>query len=182
MDEQSIVKSLQAGEPAALEQLVCLHGDKLFRSAVLLCGNEQLAEELVQETFLQAIRAAVKFRGRSAVFTWLYGMLLNVNRKRCRRAFRLVFTGDLPEEPVMPSTASALSVDKEAVANLVFSALRELSVKHRAVIVLHYYEDMSIDDIAAQLRVGNGTVKSRLHYAKERLRHLLPEELNLFAG
>ncbi len=181
MDEQSIVESLQAGEPAALEQLVDLHGDKLFRSAVLLCGDEQIAEDLVQETFLRAFRAASNFRGQSAVFTWMYGILLNVNRKRSRNVFRLIFTDELPEREAEDPVGTASFADEDTVAILVSKALRKLSVKHREVIVLYYYGDMAIDDIAAQIGVGSGTVKSRLHYAKERLRDFLPKELNLFA-
>jgi RNA polymerase sigma-70 factor (ECF subfamily) len=181
MGEERLGELLRTGQPAALEQLVALYGDRLFRSAVLLGGGEELAEELVQETFVQAIRSAAKFRGQSAVFTWLYGILLNVNRKRYRKSFRLIFTDQPPERPEETPANPAWAMDADVVANLVAETLLQLSLKHREVIVLHYYEDMSIDDIATQVRVGSGTVKSRLHYARERLRNLLPEELNHFA-
>lgn len=134
----------------------------------------------MQETFLRAIRSAAKFRGQSAVFTWLYGILLNVNRKRCRNIFRLIFTDTLPEREAELPPGPAPSLDAAAVSQIVLTAMRRLSVKHREVIVLHYYENMPIDDIARQMQVGCGTVKSRLHYARECLRKLLPDDLNLF--
>ena len=181
MDDPCVIEALRAGKHEAFEQLVDLHGERLFRSAVLLCGSEQVAEDLVQESFLRAFRAAAKFRGQSAVFTWLYGILLNVNRKRSRNVFRLIFTDEPPEREAEAPAGHAPSADADTVAVLVSGALRQLSVKHREVIVLHYYENMPVEDIARQMRVGSGTVKSRLHYARERLRTLLPEELNLFA-
>ena len=84
----------------------------------------------------------------------------------------------LPEEQVVTEHSSA---DAATTAVLVSEALQQLSVKHREVIVLHYYENMPVDDIARQLQVGSGTVKSRLHYARKHLGSLLPEEVNHFA-
>ena len=70
---------------------------------------------------------------------------------------------------------------RRSIAVLVSEALQQLSVKHREVIVLHYCENMPVDDIARKLQVGSGTVKSRLHYARKHLGSLLPEEVNHFA-
>jgi len=130
---------------------------------------------------LCAFQAASKFRGQSAVFTWLYGILLNVNRKRSRNIFRLIFTDRVPEREAEAPVGPASSADAATTAVLVSEALQQLSVKHREVIVLHYLENMPVDDIARQLQVGSGTVKSRLHYARKHLGSLLPEELNHFA-
>ena len=181
MDDPCVIEAFREGKQEAFEALVDLHGDRLFRSAVLRCGSEQVAEDLVQETFLRAFRAASAFRGQSAVFTWLYGILLNVNRKRSRNIFRLIFTDQVPEREAEATVGPASLADAAATAVLVSEALQQLYVKHREVIVLHYYENMPIDDIARQLRVGSGTVKSRLHYARKQLRALLPDGLNHFA-
>ena len=115
------------------------------------------------------------------MFTWLYGILLNVNRRRSRNAFRLIFTHLLPEVASGSPDGPDLSADTEHVVAIISAALQQLSVKHREVIVLHYYEHLSIEDTARQICVSCGTVKSRLHYAREHLRRLLPKELNLFA-
>jgi RNA polymerase sigma-70 factor (ECF subfamily) len=180
MDDSSAAETLRAGTPEAFERLVEAYGDRLFRSAVLLSGNEQAAEDIVQETFLRAFRASATFRGHSAVFTWLYGILLNVNRKRCRTASRLTFLHVIPDVVAGSSDDPGLSTDNDHVVALIAAALTRLSVKHREVIVLHYYEDMSLEEMAGHIRVSCGTVKSRLHYAREHLRRLLPQNLNLF--
>jgi RNA polymerase sigma-70 factor (ECF subfamily) len=70
-------------------------------------------------------------------------------------------------------------LDAATVSKLVAAALQRLSANHREVIVLHYYDGLSVDEIAGIVRVGAGTVKSRLYYARESLRRLLPPDLNL---
>src|SRR5262245_22144630 len=71
------------------------HRDRLLRSALLLCGNETEAEDLVQETFLRALESARQFRGDSTVHTWLHGILLNLRHRRIREQKRLVVDGEL---------------------------------------------------------------------------------------
>ena len=63
MDEDQLVQGLRSQDPGAVQELVAAHGDRLFRSACLLCGNEAEAQDLVQETFLQAVRSAQRFGG-----------------------------------------------------------------------------------------------------------------------
>ena len=179
MEDSYFLDALRRGDVAAHERLVDLYGDRLFRSALLLSGDEQVAEDLVQETFLRAIGAIKRFCGQSEVFTWLYGILLNLHRKRRRSLWRLCFTDSLPEPLIEPSESMGEMLDAATVSKLVAAALQRLSANHREVIVLHYYDGLSVDEIAGIVRVGAGTVKSRLYYARESLRRLLPPDLNL---
>jgi RNA polymerase sigma-70 factor (ECF subfamily) len=80
MDEEQLVQGLRSQEPGAEQELVASHGDRLFRSACLLCGDQAEAQDLVQETMLQSVRSAPRFRGCSTVYTWLHGILLNLTR------------------------------------------------------------------------------------------------------
>src|SRR5436189_2750500 len=84
-----------SSESLDLQELIASHGDRLLRSAFLLCGNETEAQDLVQETFLQAIKAAQRFRGDSAIYTWLHGILLNLCRRHLRKQKRLVFEEEI---------------------------------------------------------------------------------------
>jgi RNA polymerase sigma-70 factor, ECF subfamily len=156
------------------------HGERLLRSAYLLCGNQTDAQDLVQETFLQAFKAAHRFRGDSAVYTWLHGILLNVNRRRWRKQKRFVFDDHLLETPVEPPVES--EADREFRFSRLARAVQALSPEHREVIVLKYYENLKIEQIAAQTGVSVGTIKSRLHYAVRCLAKLVPSELNFFAS
>jgi RNA polymerase sigma-70 factor (ECF subfamily) len=157
------------------------HGDRLLRSAYLLCGDANEAQDLVQETFLQALRSADRFRGESAAYTWLHGILLNVSRHHWRKQKRMVLDENVALETPIDGSAPA-EADREARATGVARALQTLSPEHREVIVLRFYENLKIHEIAAQTGISAGTVKSRLHYALRCLEKLVPEELNLFAA
>lgn len=180
MNDEQLVAALKAQDPAAAQELLDLHGSRLIRSAFLLCGNEAEAQDFVQETFLQAIRSVHRFQGRSAVYTWLHAILLNVIRSAHRQTARLVYDNDLLNREVAAETPSQL--DAEAASSALRLALQRLSAPHREVIILRYYENMKIDEMAAHLRVSKGTVKSRLHYAIQELQKFLPAELNLFGA
>jgi RNA polymerase sigma factor (sigma-70 family) len=172
-----------SGDPAApldLQAIVVAHGDRLLRSAYLLCGNETDAQDLVQETLLQAVKSAGRFRGESAIYTWLHGILVNLNRRRWRKQKRFVHDENVVLE--MPCHANQdTEEDQEFRALRLARAIQALSAEHREVVVLRYYENLKIQEIAAQTGTSVGTIKSRLHYAMRCLEKLVPEELNLFA-
>jgi RNA polymerase sigma-70 factor (ECF subfamily) len=157
------------------------HGNRLLRSAYLLCGDRTEAEDLVQETFLQAVKSAHLFRGESAIYTWLHGILLNLNRRRWRKQKRFIFDEEIVRQAASPNLQES-EIDREFQTNLLSQAILALSAEHREVIVLRYYEELKLQQIAAQTGVSLGTVKSRLHYAMQCLEKLLPGELNLSAA
>lgn len=164
-----------------LENLVETHGERLLRSAYLLCGDETEAQDLVQESLLQAFKSVHRFRGDSSVYTWLHGILLNLCHRHLRKQKRLVFEEErVLKEPVQPNPAGDL--DQDVCAANLAQAIRSLSLEHREVIVLRYYEDLKIQEIARRTGVSEGTVKSRLHYAIRCLEQMLPAEMNFFAS
>jgi len=182
MDEANLVAALRSRDSAALEALIESHGDRLLRSAVLLCGDESAAQDLVQDAFVQAFRSVHRFRGQSSLYTWLHSILLNLTRHYHRDNQRLIYDNELaaqetplPEEP--PST-----LDFASAATELTRALRQLSDSHREVLVLRYYEHMKLPELARHLGISAGTVKSRLHYALREMQKLLPAEMNLFGA
>ena len=182
MDEDQLVQGLRSQDPGAMQELVVAYGDRLFRSACLLCGNEAEAQDLVQETFLQAVRSAHRFGGRSSVYTWLHGILLNLTRHYHRDRKRLVYDEELAHAEPAPPDETPNGLDVEMTTGALAKALRRLSGPHREVIVLRFYEDMKIHEIAARLGISKGTVKSRLHYAIAEMQRRLPTSLNLFSA
>ncbi len=182
MDEEQLVQGLRSRDPRAVQELVAAHGDRLFRSACLLCGNEAEAQDLVQETLLQAARSGPVFGGRSSLYTWLHGILLNLTRHYHRDRKRMVYDEELArrDAPVMEEDPHRLDV--ELARDALTRALQRLSGSHREVLILRFYEEMKLHEIAAHLRVSNGTVKSRLHYALAELQGHVPPELNLFGA
>jgi RNA polymerase sigma-70 factor (ECF subfamily) len=180
MNQEQLVTALQRQDPGAMSELVTACGDRLFRSACLLCGNETEAQDLVQETFLEAIRSVHRFQGRSTLYTWLHAILLNLTRRGRRHRQRLVYDDELINGEMSPANEKPDSSDVRTAASALAQALARLSDVHREVIVLRYYEELKIHEIANCLDISAGTVKSRLHYAIEEMQKLLPGEMNLF--
>ena len=174
MDEADIIAGLRAGETAAAAALMDAHGNRLLRSAYLLCGNATDAQDLAQETLLQAVKSARRFRGDSALYTWLHGILLNLSRHHARHAARVTLTAAVPETAA-ETAPPGLALDQASDADTLWAALVQLSATHREVLVLRFYEELRLDEIAARLELSTGTVKSRLHYALRELRGVLPE-------
>ena len=182
MDEQQLVHGLRSQDPGAVRELVAAYGDRLFRSACLLSGDEAEAPDLVQETFLQAVRSAHRFGGRSSVYTWLHGILLNLTRHHHRDRKRLIYDEELARKDRAEVEEQPSQLDCEVTSRALTDALQQLSEPHREVLVLRFYEEMKMHEIAAHLGISKGTVKSRLHYAIAEIQRRLPGELNLFGG
>jgi RNA polymerase sigma-70 factor (ECF subfamily) len=178
-DDADIVTRLKAGEPDAADELVNAYGMRLLRSAILLCGNEADAQDIVQETLITAVKAIQRFRGRSALYTWLHGILINTSRHALRKRRPTVALDDVAE-PAAPDNP-VLQADCNSRSAVLLEFLDTLSAEHREVLVMRYFDDMKINDIATALGVRTGTVKSRLHYALAALRDTLPREMNLSA-
>lgn len=151
------------------------HAPALWRYAVRLTSDHQLAEDVVQETLLRAWkRPQILEQDESASRAWLFTVLRNLvtDDRRSARVHRETAVG--PAE--VPERRAAIDeTDAMLDSWLVTDALAQLSADHRAVIVLSYYGRKSIADIALALNLPNGTVKSRLHYGLRALRLALQE-------
>jgi RNA polymerase sigma-70 factor, ECF subfamily len=171
----------KAADSLDVGEFVDSHGERLLRSAYLLCGNETEAQDLVQETLIQAIKSRKGFRGDSAIYTWLHGILLNLCRRHHRKQKRLVYDEELILKEVVPPD-HARDMDQDFCADRLSKAMQQLSPEHREVVILRYYENLKIGEIARQTGVSSGTVKSRLHYAVRCLEQFIPREMNFFAA
>jgi RNA polymerase sigma-70 factor (ECF subfamily) len=164
-----------------VQEFIDAHGDRLLRSAYLLCGDEMEAQDLVQDTLIQAIRSWRGFRGESGLYTWIHGILLNLCRRYHRKQKRLVYDEELVLKETFQSDR-AWEMDQDFCATRLTKAMQELSQEHREVLILRYFESMKIEEIARQTGVSSGTVKSRLHYAVRCLEQIIPQEMNLFTS
>ena len=176
MDEPVLIRKVVEGDPTAWDLVVETFGDRLFRAACLLCRNDRDAEDMVQETFLRFAQSRSRFRGDSSIYTWLYGILLNVVRQERRVFSRLVYT-DEPLEGEMACPDSGADMDRQTIANALLEAMRRLTPEHRIVLTLRYYEHLSVAEIASKLGLSPGTVKSRLFHARLQMRARVPENL-----
>ena len=167
----------QGGDEETVRHFVERYGPRLLAAATLLCGNATDAQDLMIDTLQHAVRAIHSFREESSCFSWLYGILFNLNRAVWRKRSRhpLIYTDTLPDVPAdEPTAGSGLDA---ATAEDGLAAVRQLSEPLQAVVLLRYYGEMSIAEVAETLKISPGTVKSRLFSATLKLRELLPEEL-----
>lgn len=146
------------------------------RAAMLLTGNAWDAEDLAQETFLQAMQSWRRFDETNRVETWLYAILLNLDRKRRRRHVRgwrritaWLARQDLATHRQSPSDLTEVQEWRSSVWN----AVATLPERQQHVIVLRYAEGLTYEEIAQVLACPAGTVKSRVHYGLVALKNKL---------
>jgi RNA polymerase sigma-70 factor (ECF subfamily) len=166
-------------------EVVDAHYESIFRGAISVARDKHIAEEIVQETFVSAFKKFDSYSGRSSVFTWLYGIMLNKYRDYCRKRRLLKRLGFMRGETSLSGTTNASSRDPSPHAELANSeecallmgAVDRLPVKLRVVVAMRYFDGLPLNEIASILTCSLGTVKSRLSRAKERLSDLLRKEL-----
>lgn len=183
-DDAALVERCRKGDIAAFEPLVEKYRQRVWRLAYNVLRDREDAWDVAQEAFIRAYQALPSFRGQSAFYTWLFRIVMNVaaDRARARAARGRAFgTERVPEEDwdrVMvdkptgdpaPDQAAASAQDRERIT----AALATLSEQHRDIIVLSDIEGLSYKEIADVLEIPMGTVMSRLHNARRRLRSAL---------
>ena len=167
--ETELIRRGVGGDPKALHQLVEEHARYLHGTAYAMLGKASDAEDVVQETFLAAFKGIGRFGGRSALRTWLVGILVRqvALLHRHRRGKLTVGLDERQEQAAGSVGAETRKVDERLdVAQM----LERLSPEHREVLILREYDGMSYEEIAAALDVPRGTVESRLHRARQELR------------
>ena len=151
-----------------LERLVLQYQQSLLRTCFLYLRDRTLAEDAVQETFLKAYRSLASFRGECSEKTWLMKIAMNT----CcdlRRAHRLRSIDPRRIPDLLPQAAEPFTEAEEALVTQVMQLPRKL----REVILLYYYQDMTVTEIAASLGISQSSVSGRLKRARGKLRTLL---------
>lgn len=180
-EDREAVRRVQAGDTEAFELLVEKYKRKAFRLAYQVLRDQEEALDTAQEAFVKAYRALPKFKGDSAFYTWLFRITMNLaldrRRQRATRA-RSMGTEDVPPEE-WERTAVSTDPDPADLATgaerreRIRKALDSLSAPHRAIIILSDIEGLQYREIAEVLGIPMGTVMSRLHHARKRLRQAL---------
>jgi RNA polymerase sigma-70 factor (ECF subfamily) len=156
--------------PVSLPNLIAGYGDRLLRSAYLMCGHSSDAQDIVQETFCRALAALPDFRGEAGVYTWLFSIMHNVYLKQRLRERRFFHFLERQPKTVHFINDPVEHLEQRKAQTELITTLQKLPVKYREIVVLRFVDDMKIADIARVLSLSEGTVKSRLFKAGNRLK------------
>ncbi len=170
MGEENISRLVE-GAPEAWGDFVHCHSDSLLRMAVLLVGDRDLAQDALQDGLLAAYRARAGFRGEARFYTWVTAIVIN----ECRKINRL---SAKRERAVRISAAMSELAHREDTSEStefgsLYNAIASLGEQEREVVTLYYFNDWKVSSIATFLGLREGTVKSHLARARNRLRSIL---------
>ena len=176
MTEQQLISRVRAGEPAAQRELYDAHVDRVYRLAYRLAGDDELARDFTQLTFIRAFEQIGGFRAESSLSTWLHSIGVSVALNGLRKVKKLhTREASLEEAEMVGSMAREADPDlKERLKK----AIDGLNEKLRTVFLMHDVEGFTHEEIGEFLSIPAGTSKTRLFQARGKLR----EELADFRG
>ncbi|MBN2861672.1 MAG: sigma-70 family RNA polymerase sigma factor [Bacteroidales bacterium] len=183
---EELLEAFKKGETEAMEQIVDMYKDDVYNLCCRLAFCRADADELFQETWLSVLRYSSKYKDKS-LKNWLYTICINKYRDRCRKeAGRKRHINDNFKSARDKEYAFSLlksnenieqRIETEFVNRMLVRKIESLDNKFKVPIKLFYFEDMSYSDIAEICCIPEGTVKSRINSAKEKLRKMMESEL-----
>jgi RNA polymerase sigma-70 factor (ECF subfamily) len=190
ISDELLIQRMRGGDTLAFEQVMDRYRDRIFARVFQLLKNREDAEEVTQDAFIRAHRGLDKFRGDASFSTWLYQIATNLAHNRYWYWFRrkreasvsidqpLVSDSTLTLEQILPAEeADPLDATlAQEFVDRVSLCMQELNKKHREVLVLRNVKNLSYEEIADELEISVGTVKSRIARARDALKGLMGED------
>jgi RNA polymerase sigma factor (sigma-70 family) len=186
-DDETLVAQTQKGDAGAFDVLVERYKERLYATVYHMTANHEDANDLVQDTFIKAFKSIDSFRGHSSFYTWIYRIAVNrtinfLKRRKNRNQYSLDdLDSSIQTDPDLLEIMSHVTPRREAglveLQEKLNEALQKLSEPHRAVVTMHDIQGMTHADIAKALKCSEGTVRSRLFYARQQLQGLLTDYL-----
>ncbi|MBI2814850.1 MAG: sigma-70 family RNA polymerase sigma factor [Opitutae bacterium] len=173
----TVVKQVQAGDVAAFDRLILKYRERVFGVVYNLTANREDASDLTQDAFIKAFQSINRFQGNCSFFTWLYRIAVNttlshLRKNRLRSFFSLEkLNEDGANAQILEQLTDKRGADRDTylleLKEKLNEALQKLSIPHRTVITLFEIDGLSHSEIAEIMGCSEGTVRSRLHYAKQ---------------
>lgn len=177
--EERLVQQMKEGDQAAFDLLYEKYKNMAFHTAYLITGNLSDSEDVVQETFVKVYLHCRELKNDSGFKSWMMQILVHtayrMGKKRSKEQPDEQIAEKADTNPVRSSLEQVLEREQ---ARLLAQAVKGLPVKQRTAVILYYYQECSIGEIAKICGCMEGTVKSRLHAARLRMRGLLEEQMD----
>ena len=176
MDEPTLIHHAANGDALAWEPLVLAHQQAVFRLSYLLLGDPDEAEDIAQETFLRAWKHLKRFDATRPLRPWLLSIASNLasNRHRSAGRYLAALTRAFRDEPTSVTIEEKSS--QHLQANDLWKAVQTLNLPDQQIVYLRYFLDLSVAETAEVLQVAEGTVKSRMSRALEKLRNVIQQD------
>ena len=189
VSEDVILTMIEKEDPRTFETILSTYKTQVYRTALMILKNEADAEDASQDIFLNIYKSLHKWKGNSALSTWIYrithNVCIDIIRKRKRNdASPLTTYNDDGEENILPVIDEQADVEEKVIQKsaygALYAAIDKLPGKYREVIIFREINNLSYEEISQILSLPQGTVKSRIKRGREALKNLLLENKELF--
>ncbi|WP_419913712.1 sigma-70 family RNA polymerase sigma factor [Hoeflea sp.] len=169
--DRELVARIAKKDDIALQALFARHNVRIFRFVLRLVAIEAIAEELTNEVYLQVWRSADGFRGNSTVSTWMFTIARNLAMSHLRKKGTVVLDDDYAEQLEDDADSPETTAAKQDKADVMRACMKKLSLSHREVIDLVYYQEKTVGEVSEILAIPTNTVKTRMFHARKQLSH-----------
>jgi len=185
LTESALIQGLKAGDESAFKELVDIHKDRVYNTALGIVQNAQDAEDVAQEVFIQVFRSIHSFKGDAKLSTWLYRIATTrsldlLRSKKSKKRFgiiqRLFGEGGEPEFEIPDFNHPGVALEQKENAARLFKAISQLPENQKIAFTLHKLEDLSYQEVSEVMQNTVPAVESLMHRAKLNLRKILEKE------
>ena len=165
-----------SGNKEAFSSIVERHKDNVYNLALKICGNREDAEEIAQDSFMKVFRSLRSFKGKSSFSTWLYRIVYNTSMTFVRKnKLDILRLEDFPVDSVdfIRGNATEEEAEIEYMKILLSYAMQKLDHQDRAIITMHYYQDMSFPEICSITGISRSNIKVRLFRARRKMQETI---------
>jgi RNA polymerase sigma-70 factor (ECF subfamily) len=173
VEHELLAVRCQLGEVGAFDELVTRWHASLWRYVRRMADRNEIADELIQETWLRVLRGIVNLQDPAKLVPWMFGIARRVMIDRLRRKYRQeAFFVNTAEDVASPAGEVNESEHRDDIAHML-DKLENLPLPQREILALYYLEELSVDEVSQVIGIPVGTVKSRLYHARNALKQSL---------
>ena len=173
MEDYEIIEKLKLGDTSSIDELYNKYSAKALRTAYLITSNSYTAEDVVQEAFVQCIKSIKTLRNSDSFKPWFYKILTRIAWKHAKADTYCILTDEITDNI---KTSACDEYFKDEKYDRLYDEINKLNYKLKTTVILFYFNEMSIKEIAKTMGCLEGTVKSRLFTAKSKLRKSIDKE------